>query len=247
MPAKATRAAAHHSSRSSSNKATAKTGEPRKPATSRAKSAKATSRRAGKPAPAAPTGTPPAKRSTSSSASAVDPGMSDAAVQRATGKSWSAWFTILDKAGAAEMKHPEIVRVLTERHGVDHWWAQSVTVGYERVRGLREKGQTAGGFQISASKTVAADVGRLFAAFDDPRLRRKWLTEPITVRKATPDKSLRITWADGTHVDVYLTSKGSEKSQVSIQHSKLPDQAAGERLKQLWSRRLADLKQTLEA
>src|SRR6266571_818145 len=71
-------------------------------------------------------------------------GMSDAAVQKATGRSWRAWVKLLDEAGATSKPHRDIVHSVSSL-GVADWWSQMVTVGYERVRGLRERGQRRGG------------------------------------------------------------------------------------------------------
>lgn len=173
--------------------------------------------------------------------------VSEEAVVKATGRTWEQWFSLLDKAGATKLKHGEIARLLQEKHGVSAWWSQSVTVAYERARGVREKHEAAGGFQISASKTLAVPVGRLFEAWNDPIQRRKWLGEKVTIRKATLDKSLRITWeADGTNLEVYLTAKAADKSQVAIQHSKLADQEQAAAKKAYWTERLAALKTLLE-
>ena len=57
----------------------------------------------------------------------------------------------------------------------------------------------------------------------------------ITIRKATPEV-VRITWSDGTHVDVLFYAKGDAKSQVSIDHHRRPDDGADAFL---WRERLA--------
>jgi len=57
--------------------------------------------------------------------------MSDEAVRSKTGKTWPEWYEILDKAGARELDHKEIV-ALTQHHGVGSWWGQMVTVTYEQ-------------------------------------------------------------------------------------------------------------------
>jgi hypothetical protein len=84
----------------------------------------------------------------------ADPGMSDASVQRGSGRTWDEWFAILDTWGASRRKHPEIARFLSERHGVPGWWAQTVTVGYERARGMRAPNERPDGFTTSVSKTL---------------------------------------------------------------------------------------------
>ena len=43
--------------------------------------------------------------------------------------------------------------------------AQAIAVSYERARGMRAVGERADGFAVSASRTVAAPVERLFDAF----------------------------------------------------------------------------------
>jgi hypothetical protein len=70
---------------------------------------------------------------------ASDERVSDAAIQKSTGKTWDEWFPILDAWGAREKTHTEIARYVSEEHGVPGWWSQSVTVAYEprRVRPSR--------------------------------------------------------------------------------------------------------------
>jgi len=173
--------------------------------------------------------------------------MSDSAVQTKTGKTWSEWFSILDSAGAQSRTHKEIVALLAP-HGVGPWWRQMVTVTYEQARGMREKHQTPSGYTANASRTVAVPVDRLFEAWSDEALRRRWLPDAeLTIRKATPGKSLRISWGDGTNVDVGLLAKGDSRSQIAVEHAKLPDAEAVGRAKDYWKRALDRLREILEA
>ena len=166
-------------------------------------------------------------------------GMSDEAVKAKTGKAWREWFAVLDKAGAKKMAHRDIAQLLYEKHKVPGWWCQMVTVGYERARGLRQVHQTATGYSVSRSKTIAAPVGKLFRAWQDRKLRGRWLKHKLTIRKATRNKSLRITWADGkTHVDVMFYPKGAGRTQVNVQHNKLPAARDVSAKKTYWAERL---------
>jgi hypothetical protein len=115
-----------------------------------------------------------------------------------------------------------------------------VTVGYERIKGLREAGQRRGGsWESSRSRTFDVPVGRLFRAWAEPRTRRTWLeADGFTVRTATKDRSLRITWADGTSVELWFTAKGPKKSAVAVQHTRLPERAAIARSKAYWGAQL---------
>jgi uncharacterized protein DUF4287 len=182
---------------------------------------------------------------------AAAPRMSDEAVKAKTGKVWADWFKILDQAGGKKMSHQEIVALLSEQHGVGRWWQQMVTVSYEQARGLRAKHQKPGGYEISVSRTVAASVSRVFKAWQDENTRKLWLTttgSPVTIRTATANKSMRLTWTDGkTSVGVSFLPKGPARSQVVVQHSKLPDAKAAARLKNFWAGALERLKEFVES
>jgi uncharacterized protein YndB with AHSA1/START domain len=177
-------------------------------------------------------------------------GVSDEAVQKATGKTWPEWFAVLDKASAQNLSHKEIVAVLRERHGLGGWWQQMVTVGYEQGRKKRDKGQMADGYQVSASKTVAAPLARLYAAWTDEAARAKWLgRKPLAVSTATERKSMRLAWGKGrnaTRVSVNFYAKGKGKSQAALEHSQLPDAAQAEKMKTMWRAALEKMKGLLE-
>ncbi len=68
---------------------------------------------------------------------------------------------------------------------------------------------------MSASKTIAVPVERLFEAFDDEALRERWLPRAdLRLRTATPHRSARYDWEDGsTRVNVGFTELAQSKSQ----------------------------------
>ena len=68
-------------------------------------------------------------------------GMSDASVKKATGCTWERWVKALDYAKADSWTHKEIAEYVHTRFKVPDWWTQTVTVGYERIKGLRARGQ----------------------------------------------------------------------------------------------------------
>src|SRR4029453_19636475 len=116
----------------------------------------------------------------------------------ATGPRWEGGFAPLDRGGAREGKHGETVPFLMEEHDVPGWWAQSITVWYERARGMRLKHQQADGFTIYASKTIAVPVEVLFDAFVNTRSRRRWLTDgTMSLRTSQPGHPARFDWGDG--------------------------------------------------
>lgn len=170
------------------------------------------------------------------------------AVKAKTGKGWDEWFAILDEAGCAKMSHKEIVAVVSE-HGVGPWWRQMVTVEYERAKGNRVMFQGCDGdFRSNASKTLNVPVQAVFDAWNDGDKRVKWLgRESLTIRKATPPKSLRITWGDGTNLDVNLFPKGDSKSTCGVESAKLAGPEAVEYRKIFWAAALERLKAYLES
>ena len=174
-------------------------------------------------------------------------GISSAAVRAATGQAWAQWLAVLDKAKAAKMPHRDIARLLSTKHKLPDWWSQMVAVGYEQARGLRVKHQKPDGFEISVTKTMAAPVDRAFAAWRDGGIREKWLPRtPLTVRKATPHKSIRILWPDGSTLSVNFWPKGSLKCQVVPQHAKLATPEVAEKMKAYWAEKLEVLRLFLE-
>lgn len=174
--------------------------------------------------------------------------MSDEAVQAKTGKNWKEWFAILDKAGARKMTHQEIATYLHNKQNVGPWWTQMVTVTYEQQRGVREKHQRPEGFQISVSRTVNAPLPKLFKSFENAKVRNAWLAEEgLVVRKATTNKSMRVTWVDGkTSLEINFYPKGDDKSQLVVQHSKLPDAKSSAKMKTYWGKALDRLRASLE-
>jgi uncharacterized protein YndB with AHSA1/START domain len=174
-------------------------------------------------------------------------GRSDVVLKAKTGCTWERWVKSLDHAKAYTWSHPKIAKYVQERYQVSSRWAQTVTVGYERIKGLRAIGQRRdGSFEANKSKTIAVPLARLYRAFRDPRVRARWLPGvSLTVRTATAGKSMRITWPDRTSVEVGFTGRGAGKSQVALQHGKLPARAAATRMKQYWGERLGALKDLL--
>jgi hypothetical protein len=177
-------------------------------------------------------------------ASAIDlaalAGMKDDAIAAKTGRNWRQWVRALDADGAAAMPHRDIAAIVHKKHHVGDWWAQSVTVGYERIKGLRERGQRRNGtYEATKSRTFNVRVNTLFDAWADDAARRRWLDGvKAIVRTARAPKSMRLQWPDGTLVAVGFTAKGAGKSAVALAHTKLRDRAASGNAKEYWTERL---------
>jgi hypothetical protein len=176
-------------------------------------------------------------------------GISDRAIKENTGCTWDRWVPMLDRLGAAEMRHGEIAALVSRKFKVGNWWVQAVTVGYERIKGRRAIGQRLDGrYEASKSRTFGVPVTTLFDAWANARRRKRWLTDAgVTVRTAVSPKSIRLGWSDGTIVGVWFTAKGPGRSSVAVAHTKLPDKATADRLRGYWSDRLNALGETMSA
>jgi hypothetical protein len=114
------------------------------------------------------------------------------------------------------------------------------TRGYDRIKGLRERGQLrSGAYEASKSRTFNVPVNALFEAWKGDATRRRWLDGvDVVVRTTTKPKSIRLQWPDGTIVVVGFIAKGDAKSTVSVVHTKLRDRIASDKAKEYWTNRL---------
>lgn len=177
--------------------------------------------------------------------------ITDKLVIEKTGKSMETWFKVLDKLGAAKMKHTAIFELAGSIKGLNQLgeWNQNLfTTTYEWSRGIKERGEKENGFEISVSKTVNVPLHILYQSWIDDKIRKKWLgNEKLVIRKSTENKSARITWTDNTtslSVDFY--DKGANKSQLVVQHLKIADAATASTMKDYWGKMLEALKVFLE-
>jgi hypothetical protein len=172
----------------------------------------------------------------------------DASLRENTGRGWLEWLRILDAWGAKERKHGDIVNHLVDEYGVPGWWAQTITIGYERARSLRAKHQTlSGSFQVSTSKTFPISVGKLFKAFAEAPQRSRWLERgTLKVRTTLKNRTIRFDFRDGTsRVVAFFDPKDRNRTTVTVQHEKLPDAGAVEEMRAFWKERLAGLGEIL--
>jgi len=167
-------------------------------------------------------------------------GMSDASIKAKTGCTWERWVKALDQFGADKKSHRDIAALVAKSWKIDGWWAQTVTVGYERIKGLRARGQRRdGSYEATKSRTFDVPVTTLYDAWADKSVRDRWLESPdAKVRTATAPKSIRLGLADGSILAVGFLPKGRAKSSVAVSQMKLPDKETATRLKQYWSERL---------
>ena len=173
-----------------------------------------------------------------------EPPVSEAAIRKGTGRGWDDWFRILDEWEGTSHSHTEIARYVNREHGIDGWWSQSVTVGYERARGMRAIHERPEGFEVSVSKTIDMPQLEAWRAFVEPKRRARWLDLPLRMRTGTRTmgRSARFDVpSEGTRVNVLFDAKGDDRSVVTVTHVKLAgaDDVAAHRAE--WKERLGRL------
>jgi hypothetical protein len=175
------------------------------------------------------------------------PTVSDAAVKARTGKDWAGWFAVLDKGGAQELAHRQIAELLVARHGLPGWWSQTVTVEYERARGLRARHQSADGFSVAITKTLATRLPHLYAATARAGERRKWFPRgAFELSSQTRDKYFRGRWKDTARLEIGFYARGAGKSQIAVQVSRLGKESDVEPVRRSWKVALTRLQTLLE-
>ena len=179
----------------------------------------------------------------------AEPVVSEAALVEATGKGWDAWFAILDRWEGTSHSHIEIARYLADELQVPMWWTQTITVSYERARGMRVKYQRPDGvFAVSSSRTIAAPITDVYEAVVDDDRRSEWLTDgKMMLRTGSEAKAAHFDWEAGpTRVHVWFVDKGGAKTTVAVEHERLDGADEAELAKAAWAARLKVLKAFLE-
>lgn len=193
--------------------------------------------------------------------------ISDDAVHNATGRRWDEWFTLLEEEGAAEMPHPDIVRLLMDRGHIEDgngWWAQAVTVEYEYHLGRRTLGQTSNaGFEIGVQKTLPVTVDEAWALVVGAG-RGVWLGAEmpdlefdagstasaegyqVEIRTIRDRERIRLRWQppgrpEPTVLQLHFGDKG-DRTALRVHQEKLSNPDERERMKEHWRGVLGRLK-----
>jgi uncharacterized protein YndB with AHSA1/START domain len=201
---------------------------------------------------------------------AETPTFSDAACKAATSRSIDQWFAELDALGGAALGRRELVHRIHTAANKNDWWATTIVVEYEKARGVFEKDGRPKGYSVCSTKTIAAPVERVFAAFGDPADLDRWLGEGTTIafadggeltnadgNRATftrirANKDLRLDWrspdlAPGTSVEVLFADKGNGKTGITLNHNRIQDRLDADVLRATWARAFDRLKAVLES
>ncbi|MCA9196941.1 MAG: hypothetical protein KDA87_05355 [Planctomycetales bacterium] len=163
------------------------------------------------------------------------PETSDQAILEATGRSWNEWCDLLESWPGHTQGHAKIAKYVQAEYEIGAWWAQSVTVGFERITGLRLPGQMSDGtFTANKSKTVSLDESWLRKLLLDPSERQDLFPGHETELRSKPSsKTIRLAMDDGI-VLIGMTPEKDGRLKIAIQHTKLANSEDAQRWKFYW-------------
>ncbi len=167
---------------------------------------------------------------------AAEPEMPDAKVREATGRGWEDWCQVIEAYDGRQEGHARIARHLIDEYGMNPWWAQGVTIGYERITGLRVLHQmTDGSFAASKSKTLDIDVSALRAMLIDDEARRDLIIGYDTVLRSKPtSKSLRIGFDEGSALFSFDPATNG-RTRITVTQGDLSSTEAADRWRFYWT------------
>lgn len=151
-----------------------------------------------------------------------EPPHSDAVIRRRTGRGWDDWRQIIDAWPGRADGHAAIARHLVADHGVDEWWAQGVTVGYERITGKRAANQRGdGSFEASVSRTLTGDLQWLRVALLEDSAREDLLGGMASeLRSKATSKAIRV-GVESTVVQ-FAFYPVKDRVRLTVTHTRLP-------------------------
>jgi len=168
------------------------------------------------------------------------PDVADDAVRENTGHGWDEWVDLVDAGPGREAGHTAIAAWVAEQHGVPGWWAQSVTVGYERITGLRVPGQRPDGtFSVSRTRLTDLDPELVRALLDDEAARADLVPGlTLTPRSRPGVRSPRfgVSDDDGAHgVAMFSLDPAGSRLRLTATHERIATAAEAEQWKGYWA------------
>lgn len=175
-----------------------------------------------------------------------------AGIEKTTDRSWDTWLAFFDSIQADQLDHPAIAKhVYDQLINIEDinaaWWAQSITVAYEQHIGRRTPGQSGDGdFQVSISRTLAGtmdDIMQQWVALAGDRSEFNSTATIDTARTSETEKwrHWRVDLEDETLVTASVQQKTTEKSILTVTHTKLTSSAQAEQWRNFWKEFLQEL------
>lgn len=173
---------------------------------------------------------------------ASEPEHSDEVIREATGRGWDEWCDLIDAWPGNDDGHAAIATFVQDQHDIGGWWAQSVTVGYERITGRRLPHQRPDGtFSASRSATIRVDTQALRTALLEEEGRASLFPGMETELRSRPSsKNIRLRVGPGT-AELAIDERDDGRAKVTVQHEKLPEFDDVDLWKSFWGDWLAAL------
>jgi hypothetical protein len=184
-----------------------------------------------------------------------EPDVADDRLREHTGHGWDEWVALVDAGPGRSAAHPDIARWVVEHHDVSGWWAQTVTVGYERITGIRLPGQMPDGtFTVSRSKVLDLDRESLRARLLDdggPDTLVPGLTLTATSRPGVKRPRFAVSEAapDGVldqGVLMLSTDDVGGRCRLTATHERIGSAAEAEQWKKFWAEWLTTLADAID-
>lgn len=175
-----------------------------------------------------------------------------------TGKSWSEWIEVLNKHGAMNMSHKEIVQLLKGRYKQGLWWQQQVAISYDIYVGKRIEGQNSKGkYSASPVKTIHQSSAKVWKFITSPKGQKIWLGEFADfsldkgsafeadggyygeVRTVLKNKRLRLKWIESetdlkSYLQIHIVERGADKCMLIFQHDEITTAREKDKFKSHW-------------
>ncbi len=187
--------------------------------------------------------------------------VSEARCIEKTGHGFDYWFAVLDRFGAPKKGHTAAATHLREDHDVSAWYSQSITVLYERARGIRVLNQaSSGSHQVSVSRVLPAPFEAAQRCLTEADVRKRWLGAVDDVLAAPIDEAAEAgvkTKTDAAWIRIRLDREDSDRGRIELRISatkngrsqavarieQLPDAEAVPPERARWRQAIDELKQ----
>lgn len=165
-----------------------------------------------------------------------EPELNEESILRGTGHGWEHWCSLIDGWGIEPWDHSLVAARLLAETGLNGWYSQGITVGYERITGIRLPHQMLDGtFTANKSRTIELDASELRAALLDEGARDDLFPDGSTRLRSRPtSKAVRIEIGPGV-AGFALEERPDGRTKVTVSHEKLPTYDDVERWKFWWS------------
>jgi uncharacterized protein YndB with AHSA1/START domain len=190
--------------------------------------------------------------------------ITDAAAKAATGKTLAQLFAELYKLDGLKLGRGCIGKLLLAQK-VDPWWITTISVEYEKHHDVRKKDGLYEGYFVCSTKTIAAPVAQVYAAWTSNESLGQWFGAGTNAEvkdggkyenkdgdkgfflRVRANKDVRLTFENPafsapTQVDVQFQDKGNGKTGLTLNHTRIQTRGEADGLRAAWAEALEHLK-----